>query len=547
MPQGNSFTPSPLYFGFHFDSETETVSKTELPYIDETNLLLFGRNGAGKSTRIIVPNLVRARNRSLVVIDPKGELAAMTARARSQCGEVKILNPFHVLGLPSDGFNPLLRLNPAAPSFYDEAAALSQAMIDAGTQEASHWDESARGLLLGLTMWEVMKAQQERRPPSLYHVRLMLTEPDQYETYTDPNGKPRQRLIKGFSYTVAQMVKHGGDKIVSLVGRFARDDGGDELAGIQSTAITQTEYLLSDAMKHDLEAPNGVDFSQLGQRPTTVYIILPPDEIERMRRWTRMVITSALRELLHPSPVKTLFVLDEYYAALGHLKIVQTVWSLTRQYGIQLWPFLQSATQLEQLYGKTWENFAAQAGAVVTLGPAGDFLTAEWMSKRSGTTTEWQETFNAGASNNIQGGGKNRGRAAQPVNTPFLLPQDFFDMKPGTGRMWLPGEGTRSAPFFAPHYFRRSDLRDLVDANPYHPGSAAGSGTASAAKNSKVPFDLADWVSFLGSAVLAAIVLYFVCGIAINILLSPSSPHAAPVGQATPHETSHARRGPSTH
>ncbi len=533
-----ALTPSPLHFGFHYNSHTNQVGATELPYPGERHVLLFGLNGAGKSTRIIVQNLVTLRNRSMVIFDVKGELAAMTARARRHYGDVKILNPFHVLDLPSDGFNPLARLNPDTPTFFDEAAALAEAMVEVESKDP-HWAESARGLLLAFLMWEVMTATQEHRTPSLFNVRCMLTEADTYEKYTDAEGKPRQRLVKGFSYTVAQMITHGGDTIASLAGRFSREEGRGELASIQSTAITQTEYLLSTAMRRDLETTGGVDFSQLRQRPTTVYVILPPDEITRMRRWTRMVMTSALRALFQPGAVKTLFVLDEYYAALGHLKIVENVWSLVRGYGIQLMPVIQSATQLKTLYGENWENFAAQAGAVITIGPPGDLLTAKWMSERSGVTSAWEESFSTGEQNNMQGMGMSHGASARQTTAPFLLPQDFLDMKPGRGRMWLPGEGSRSFPFFAPHYWRRSDLRQLVDPNPYHAASAgAGDAPVSApmrhvTATSSPPFDLAD---YLGTLIVGA----FVVGILVFLFTFKSPPKSsvssprtsAPVGQA---------------
>jgi len=66
-------------------------------YSGERNLLLFGPNGSGKGTRFLMPNLLQMRDCSMVVIDPKGELAAVTAPYRRTVGEVVIINPFGVL------------------------------------------------------------------------------------------------------------------------------------------------------------------------------------------------------------------------------------------------------------------------------------------------------------------------------------------------------------------------------------------------------------------------------------------------------------------
>ena len=62
-------------------------------------------------------DLLSIKDRSIVVIDPKGELAAVTAAYRRTVGDVVMLNPFNVLGLGSAGFNPLAMLDPKSPEF----------------------------------------------------------------------------------------------------------------------------------------------------------------------------------------------------------------------------------------------------------------------------------------------------------------------------------------------------------------------------------------------------------------------------------------------
>ena len=74
------------------------------------------------------------------------------------------------------------------------------------------------------------------------------------------------------------------------------------------------------------------------------------------------------------------------------MTVINDTWSLVRGYGVQLMPILQSALQLKALFKDEWENYAAQAGVVATLGPPGDMFTAEWMSKRCGVTTVAQES-----------------------------------------------------------------------------------------------------------------------------------------------------------
>ena len=116
----------------------------------------------------------------MLVFDIKGELAWQTAHIRRRYSDVKIVNPFGVLGMPSDGYNPLSALDPKSPKFYDAAAAIGDALIEIESGSGQYWSESAQGLLVALIMWEVITARRERRPPSLFNVRRMLTEADEY-------------------------------------------------------------------------------------------------------------------------------------------------------------------------------------------------------------------------------------------------------------------------------------------------------------------------------------------------------------------------------
>jgi type IV secretion system protein VirD4 len=477
---------SPVVIGHYCPLDGDQVGGPNA-FFGERHIVLFGLNGAGKSTRLLIQLLMTMTGRSIVIFDIKGELAFQTASERRRYGDVKIINPFAVLGMRSDGYNILSNLNPESPKFYDAAAAIGDALIEMESGSGQYWSESAQGLLVALIMWEVIKARRESRPPSLFNVRTLLTEADEYA----PDDLAHKRPIKGLSVTAARMIASGNAAVQSLAGRFVREHGRNELSSIQSTASTQTEWMLSDPMQKDM-LKQGTDFRQLRQKPTTIFVVLPADEITRKRRWTRAVIASALGAHFEPGPVNTLFVLDEFRAAVGKMSIINDMWSLVRGYGVQLMPVLQSALQLKALFNDEWENYVAQAGVVATLGPPGDLFTAKWMSERCGVTTIMQSAFNAGDSVNSGNGvnagsgttgngvtsnlgtGDNYGRSAsggisyQQVERRLLLPQELMDIRSGHGLIWMPGMGTKTIPFFAPNYWKRRDpwVR-RVRRNPY--------------------------------------------------------------------------------
>jgi type IV secretion system protein VirD4 len=259
-------------------------------YSGERNLLLFGPNGSGKGTRFLMPNLLQMRDCSMVVIDPKGELAAVTAAYRRTVGEVVIINPFGVLAdrpgyadLKSDGYNPLLALDPAAPSFNADASWLAEALV---TIEGSdpHWSRSARKLIAALIMHVCLK---DRGSPSLSEMRRLLTEP-----VIEPDKKNPGH---GIPVTAIAMRRWDLPALTMKAGQFTR--WNREVESVVSTADTQTEALDDAEIAADLAKP-GVDFRELKKRPMTVYVILPPDMMERHGRWLRLIISSALRAVM---------------------------------------------------------------------------------------------------------------------------------------------------------------------------------------------------------------------------------------------------------
>lgn len=465
-----------VYLGRYFDVANKAPG-TELTYDGERHLLLFGPNGSGKGTRLLVSNLLRLKDRSLVVIDPKGELTAITADYRRTLGEVVVLNPFNVLELGGAGFNPLAALDPDAATFVDDASGLGEALIKIEDKDP-HWSESAQSLLVALIMWEVQEAKRENRVPLLENVRRMLTEPNEYERGDD--GK--NRLVKGLRFTAAKMAAMGGFEIESLVGRFLRDS--DEIASIQSTADRQTNWMLSPLMRANM-ARNHIDFGDLKKRPITVYLILPAERMRTHSVWLRLVIVSALRALYKPGGIRTLFMLDEF-AQLGHLAPIEDAFGLVRGYGVQLWPVLQDLNQLKALYKDRWETFVGNAGVVQGFAP-NDLTTAEWMSRRAGDTTVAAAGFNRGDAQTSAGQGsmsQSTGLSFSQARRPLFLPQELMDFREGSGLLW-PAGTSKSVPFAAPPYWEVSEFKARAGSNPYYQ-SASQSPTAQAA-SAKVP------------------------------------------------------------
>ena len=132
------------YVGFFNDEITGARAVT---YQGDNHLLTVGPPGTGKSSGLHIPNLALL-NRSILAIDPKGELAATTAQHRAKFGRVVVLNPFGVLvdRLPfmrSNGYNPLSVLDHTSPNFVDNAKALARGIVKVEGNEP-HWSRGGQ-------------------------------------------------------------------------------------------------------------------------------------------------------------------------------------------------------------------------------------------------------------------------------------------------------------------------------------------------------------------------------------------------------------------
>jgi type IV secretion system protein VirD4 len=468
---------SPILLGRYWNTTTNEIG-SPLPYdleLHGRHIVLIAPNGSGKFTRILAPSLLSLENHSLLVIDPKGEMTAVTADYRSRIGDVVVIDPFDhldrlgVRGLPRLGFNPLSYLNPQAPTFYDDAAAIGDALIKVEGNDP-HWPKSARALIVALLIWVQMRGVSKGSVGIVTEVRRLLTAPE----VTDKDKK----LVSGLRHTARLMVawgrahpENGGWQMASLASRFMGNSG--EMLSIRSTADTQTEWMLSELVSLDLATQKGVDFAALRRRPTTIYVVLPAEELGRHSIYLRLVITTALRVLLRTPGRRVTFVMDEFHG-LGKLEEVERAWAEVRGYRVAMLPVLQSIGQLKGLYREDWETFVAQAGAVVGFAP-NDMTTARLMSERSGEKGVLAMTFNEGdgqAYGNQGSMNQSSGEHYQLMKRRHLLPQEVMDWRPGYGRIWMSGMGSLGIPMFAPNYWKLTSqgIAARAQRNPYYDG-----------------------------------------------------------------------------
>ena len=424
---------SGIYVGFSPDENP----KAPRVYDGENHLVTVGPPGSGKSLGLIVPNLALL-DRSVLVIDPKGELARITARHRQKFGRVVILNPFGEQvdkrpDLKSDGFNPLAVLDPDSAHFVDDATTLAEGLVKIQGHDP-HWSEGGQDFVAALIMH---LRRVYGAAATLHHLRHLLCEARGWDK---AKGQPT-----GINLTIAEMMASDFGPIVNKASRFEADS--NEMASILSTARSQTRFLDSLPIVQDLSGGAGFDFADMRKETITVYLILPARELHTHANWLRLVIAAALRALTreqHARGQKPVTLILDEFAQLGHLSTIENAMSMARGYGVQLWPFLQDLTQLQYIYGDLWENFLGTAGFQMFFTPR-TLMTAKYLSERCGSHEKMVESRQKDELGNI------KGLSASVVVEPLYRPEYFFGMKRPAVTCFTEYEG--DAIFLdAPHY-----------------------------------------------------------------------------------------------
>lgn len=345
-------------------------------YSKSGHLLTVAGTRAGKGVNLILPNLLTPGrfNGSWVVIDPKGENAAISARVQREAGrKVVILNPWNLLDLGGVAYNPLDLLKSDRLNLSDDVQLIAEGIVPMKAEgDNDHFNSRARTYIAGLLMHLMTAAPTEDRHLGTIWKWLRLDNEKWIDLLADMsvNDDPN----------AGEIVQATANEIASLM-----KQGEREYASIISTAQKFTDFLKSPAMRDCLSISQDFHSHDLADGNTTVYVIIPADRLKTHSQWLRLVVTSLMRSVIRNPRNEVCFLLDEFYA-LGFLSEIEIALGAYAGYGIHVWAILQNLVQLQDLYGKNWENFLSSC-SVRHFFNVSDNTTAEYISKMFGSTS----------------------------------------------------------------------------------------------------------------------------------------------------------------
>jgi type IV secretion system protein VirD4 len=411
---------------------------------DKGHILTVAGTRGGKGTNLIIPNLLGAANieTSWIVIDPKGENAAITANYQNVIKRnVVLLNPWALLDEYLDApvsYNPLDMLTIESPHLVDDIQVIAEMIVPIEHDAKDRfWTDSARTIVSGLLLHLVTSQPTEKHTLKTLWEWARLVEEDWDKLIQDMAIS--SHAIHG------DTVNNAGREILKLQGA-----GEETFGGIISSVLQATDFLKSPALQKSLES--GFDPKILADGKTTLYVIIPADKLKSHGRWLRLVVTSMMRAVIRKPNKRVTFLLDEF-AALGYLPEIETALSTYAGYNVTVWPILQSLIQLKNLYKDNWETFIANC-TIRQYFTINDNFSADYISKALGET-----------SHVITKSSKDRG-VEYDVNKRALVTPDELRRESGKKIFMfigdLPPTYVEKLPYYSVH-----ELNIRADKNPY--------------------------------------------------------------------------------
>lgn len=337
---------------------------------DNRHFVTIAGTRGGKGRSVIIPTLLTYAG-STIVLDPKGENAAITARRRREMGQtVHILDPFGIVpGVETARFNPLAELELTSDRIREDIEAIADGIVVPESGTGFHFSESARIIIAGFMAYLVAREPPENRTlPAM--LELMMDQRRREDALSDMATNP---ACGGLMM-----------QAVNILG-IAAQSGGEGFSAYMSTLTRNLSWIGSKPMAHVLSASD-FTLAELKTKPTTIYLCLQEQDLVEHKRFLRVVLNLAINAIgatLKSPPHGTLFLLDEFHV-LGPMEKVKTAAALMAGYGLKLWIVLQSLSQLKEAAPDAWETIMDTAGAVQVFSLGLDQETALWATQAMG-------------------------------------------------------------------------------------------------------------------------------------------------------------------
>ena len=343
------------------------------------NTLIIGGSGAGKTRFYAKPNVMQA-NTSLIILDPKGEIARDEGHLLEEKGYVvKVLDLINMER--SHCYNPFVYLQTD-----NDVQRLVTNLFKATTPKGSSsqdpfWDTAASMLLLALVfyLWYEAPEDEQNFPMVMEMLRAG-------EVREDDDG-----YISPLDLLFNQLEMENKNHIAVKYYRDYRSGSAKTLKSIQVTLASRLEKFNLSSLS-SLTQTDELELENIGERKTALFAIIPDNDTS-FNFLVSMLYTQLFQQLFYCAdykhggrlPIHVHFLMDEF-ANVSLPDDFDKILSVMRSREVSVSIILQNLAQLKALFEKQWESIVGNCDEFLYLG-GNEQSTHKYVSELLGKET----------------------------------------------------------------------------------------------------------------------------------------------------------------
>lgn len=373
----------------------------------------LGSTGSGKSVTAVIPTCTfiskAKKKRCVFITDPKGEIYQTTSKMFQNQGykiltidfrnpelsnKINILEPiikeyenyitYEKLSLKTDEESRKLEYNNLSMSSLAETNRLISSLATMVMQEKTEqkdpfWNDSAKNLLEGLIGFFL----EEYKSGNITRDKITMTSIRKFQ-----NSSMEENNFKKFKDYINKK-EYGSKSKDALVSILSASDNTYKSI---TAVFGQKMNIFDDINVANVTSTSDFEFNVLGKEPVALYVIVP-DEDKTYFTLVTIIVGLFYRDLVKLAnstdkkklPYEIDFILDEF-ANCPPLADIEAIVSVARSRGMHFHFFIQSFSQLDNVYGKDVAQIILDNCGLVYL-KTNTQETAEAISKRLGKKT----------------------------------------------------------------------------------------------------------------------------------------------------------------
>ncbi len=421
---------APIYGGKTKFEDDPQLGCRHIGLNSDSMMITVAAMGGGKSLYSAWNTLLLWPGGALV-LDPKGEHAQMTGKAREKFGDVHYLAPWSD-EFPRATYNPIDDIDLRHPNARGELEQIVKACIPEGmgeTANSKHFRENTQKIMLGIMAHVLSEFGSEyHNLPSIYDT-ILTGHPD--GGAADP---------KAFDDLVTAMaVNEAFGRAPMDAAKVLSSAGENERGGFVTTLSNALNWVNDEVIRPAITKSSfSMKRLRQGSRKATVYVVVPFEHMSANARYMRVIVGAALLACREDGgEKKTLILLDEF-PQLGTFEPIKEGLVTLRSQGVKIWMMLQDIGQLKERY-KNWQDFMSSCDKQFFA--VNDSETAEAIVKSLGDYVDREQTV----------------ERTKPLRS---LSEVQEDLRKGSGMQYiLPADGNPLKLALVPAYKNFADIK----------------------------------------------------------------------------------------